>query len=163
MQMRGQVNLLVDEEVLADRIAATLLVPDSWIETLSNTCRPLSRLVHTARLADVSVMTLVTRMASSGINIALLHWRKGNDLWHVIDRPGAPPSLHGYIKPSAIGYSAIENLSREESDVVVDCSVNGRHAKISGRGYRHREHVFHFLEPSVDIWICTRADSNRAE
>jgi IrrE N-terminal-like domain len=154
MRMRGRTNLLVDEEALADRVAATLLIPDNCIEALRKTCRPLRQLLRAARVAEVSVMTLVARMASSDIDIALLHWRKANDTWHVVDRPGTPPSLHGYVKPSAIGYSAIEDLGREESDLVVDCRVNDRHAKISGRGYRHREHAFHFLEPSVDIWIA---------
>jgi hypothetical protein len=161
IQMLGRAELLVDEEEFADRIAATILLPDNWIEALRRTSRPLRRLGHTARLANVSVMTLVARMASSDIDISLLHWRKGNGAWHVIDRPGVPPSLHGYVKPSTVGHWAIENLRREESDVVVDCHVNGRHARIGGRGYRLGEHVFHFLEPSVEIWIAPRNESNR--
>jgi hypothetical protein len=155
IEMRGGANLLIDEETLADNIAATLLVPDGWIENLRRTLVPLKRLRYIAQQADVSVMTLVARMASADIDIALLHWRKGNDAWHVIDRPGTPPCLHGYIKPSAIGNSAIENLNRKESDIVIDSHINGRHAKIGGIGYRHGEHAFHFLEPSVDIWIAT--------
>lgn len=154
LQVRGRTDLLIDEEVFADSIAATILMPDSLIEKLRGTHRPLKRVQYTARLANVSVMMLVARMASSDIDIALLHWRKRNDAWHVIDRPGAPPCLHGYVKPSTTGHQAIENLHREESRVIVDCHINGRHAKIGGRGYRHEEHVFHFLEPSVDIWIA---------
>lgn len=156
---RGQQYLLADEEALADRIAATILVPDPWIETLRTRCS-VEQLKDVARLANVSVMVLVARMASSGINIALLHWRRGSDAWHVIDRPGVPPSLHGYVKPSSSGYWAIEKLHRKESDIVVPCLINGKHAKIGGKGYRHESHAFQLLEPSIDIWISS--DRNTA-
>lgn len=154
LQMRGQTNLLTDEETLADNIAATLLMPDNLIEELHGTRGPLKRLQYIARLANVSVMTLVARMASSDIDIALLHLRKKSDIWHVIDRPGTPASLHGHIKLTAAGHWAIENLHREESHIVIAFYINGRRAKVSGRGYRHQEHAFLFLEPSVDIWIA---------
>ena len=156
LQASGQADLLTDEETLADSIAATILMPDSLIENLRGPRRPLSQLQYAARLANVSVATLVARMAASNVDIALLHWRRSNGVWHVIDRPGTPPVLHGYVKPSNNGHRAIENLLHEESHLVIDCSINGRIAKIGGRGFRHDEHAFHFLEPSVDIWIAPK-------
>jgi IrrE N-terminal-like domain len=151
--MQGRGDLLTDEEALADRIAAAILVPDSWIETLREGPYSPKRLRDVAQAANISVMRLVTRMASSGIDVALLHWRRKNDAWRVIDRPGVPPRLHGYIKPSSIGHGILDDLHREESNIVVDCQINGRRAKIAGWAYRQREHVFQFLEPSVDVWI----------
>ena len=152
IQMRDRTSLLVDEEMFADNIAATILVPDSLIEEV-RACRPLERLRCIAQRADVSMATLVARMASSDIDIALLHWHRRNGVWHVIDRPGTPSGLHGYVKPSAAGHLALANLDCGESHVVVDCYINGRHAKISGRGYRSEEQAFVLLEPSIDIWI----------
>lgn len=155
IQKRGRADLLTDEEEFADRIAGAILVPESLIEALRRTCHPSKQLRNISRLANVSVMMLVARMASSGIDIAALHWRRGDNAWHVIDRPGTPASLHGYVKPSTAGHWAIENLYPEESSIVVDCYVNGRHAKIAGRGYRQDKHAFQVLEPSVDIWIAS--------
>jgi hypothetical protein len=156
---RGRADLLADEETLADRIAGTILLPDDLIEALRRTCYPLKRLKYIARLANVSVMVLVERMASSNIDIALLHWRRGNGAWHVIDRPGVPSTLHSYIEPSITGHRAIEDLHREESDIFVDCYVSGKYAKIAGKGYRHDEHAFQFLAPSVDVWIAPETGS----
>jgi Zn-dependent peptidase ImmA (M78 family) len=161
IQRRNRTSLLIDEEMLADSIAATILMPDSLIKDLRKTPMPLRRLQRAARYADVSVVTLVARMASFGIDIALVHWRKTNGTWHVIDRPGTPSQLHGYVKPSPVGHLAIENLHRDESIAVIDCRINGRHAKIRGRGYRHEEHAFLFIEPSVDIWIAKGKEPDR--
>jgi hypothetical protein len=158
IQEQGHADLLTDEEAFADRIAGTILVPDSLIETSRRTRLPPQRLKNIARLTNVSVMVLVARMASFEIDIALLHWRRGDSAWHVVDRPGTPPSLHGYVKPSAAGHWAIENLRREESNIVVDCHVNGRRAKIAGRAYRHEKHAFQFLEPSIDVWVAPELD-----
>jgi hypothetical protein len=163
IRQRGREDLLTDEEALADRIAGTILLPDILIEPLRRTYYPIEHLKDIARLANVSVMMLVARMVWSDIDIALLHWRRGDDAWHVIDRPGVPPSLYGYVKPSITGHRAIENLSDEESEIVVDCHVSGRHAKLAGRGYRHRRHAFQFLAPSVDIQFSpeiSRAEFN---
>jgi IrrE N-terminal-like domain len=158
---RGWANLLMQEEAFADSIAATLLMPDSLIEELSLSRRPLAQLQYSAQLADVSVMMLVGRMASSDIDIALLHWLVSSDGWQVIDRPGAPAVLHGDIRPTACGHQAIQRLTPRESQLVVDCRINGRRAKIGGRAYRHERHAFHFLKPSVDIWVAT--EENQAE
>jgi hypothetical protein len=153
IQMRGQASLLTDEEELADRIGATILIPDSWVEALSQTRRSLGQLRGIAQLADVSLATLVARMASSKIDVALLQWRRGNCTWHVIDRPGVPPSLQAYVKPSITGRRVLEDLGREESDVVVDCRVNGSHVRIGGKAYRRGRHVLQYIAPSRDIWI----------
>jgi hypothetical protein len=156
MRMRG--SAMIDEEELADRIAATILVPDGLVKALRESNKSLERLEHVAQLAGVSLAMLIARMASSEIDVALLHWRRANCAWHVIDRPGAPPGLHGYVKPSMTGHWAIENLRHKESDVAVDCRVSGRDVRIGGRAYRRGRHVLQLIEPSRDIWIAPPGD-----
>jgi hypothetical protein len=155
LKLRNRTQYFADEEAFVDRIAATILVPDSWIEALRKNRQPSTGLRDVARAANVSVMMLVARMASSGIDVALLHWRRGDDAWYVIDRPGVPPSLHGHVKPSSLGHAVLDGLCSENKGIVVDCHVNGRRAKIAGQGYRQGEHIFQFLEPSVDVWIAS--------
>jgi hypothetical protein len=157
---RGRADLFSDEEALADRIAGTILLPDVLIEPLRSGCYPLKHLKYIARLANISVMVLVARMVWSDIDIALLHWRRGDDAWHVIDRPCAPPSLHGYIKPSISGHRVIENLSNDESEILVDCHVSGRRVEIAGRGYRNKQHAFQFLAPSVGVRFTPEMNSS---
>jgi IrrE N-terminal-like domain len=153
IHMRGADRLLMDEETLADRLAATILMPDSWIENLRRTrCSP-GQLSDIAQIAEISIMRLVERMSASGMDISLLHWRKRNNEWRVIDRPGTPSRLHGYIKPSPTGHDALDALFKRVSSFVVDCEVNGRRARIAGQGYRNGSHAFQLLNPSIDIWV----------
>lgn len=147
-------GLLADEEKFADRIAGTLLVPDAWIDALRVNHSRLSCLEYVAQGADVPLQTLITRMASSGIDVGMLHWRKGDRTWHVIDRPGAPSSLHNSIEPFGRGIAALEGLTNKESDMVIDCHIKGRHVKISGTGRNHLGHVLQLIEPSRDIWLA---------
>lgn len=153
IQARGQVSSLTDEERLADRIAATLLVPDGWVEALRESHTRAKQLTDAAKLAGVSLATLVRRMATAGIDVAMLHWIKGKSNWHVIDRPGAPRSLHGSVKPSMIGHWTIENVGPEESDIVIDCQVNGKLMKISGNGLRDGSAVLQIIQPSCAVRV----------
>ena len=77
IKQRIQARLLGDEEELADRIAAALLVPDAWIASIGTAHPELSRLEEIARHAEVSLTTLVSRMSALGIDIGLLHWERG--------------------------------------------------------------------------------------
>ncbi len=159
IENRGQADLLDDEEEFANRIARTLLVPDTWVEEMKKTSLKLVRWEEAARLAGIPMSMLITRMATAGIDIALLHWRRGSRSWHVIDRPGTPLFLHGRIELSEIGRRTMDYLSRQESQVTVDCRINGSHVGISGRGYRLREsaeQVFQFLAPKHDVWLLLR-------
>lgn len=153
IQARGQVSLLTDEEQLADRIAATLLVPDSWVEALRESRTRAKQLTDTAKLAGVSLAMLIRRMASAGIDVAMLHWIKGKSNWHVIDRPGAPRSLQGSVKPSMIGHWTIENVGPEESDIVIDCQINGKLMKINGSGLRDGSAVLQIIQPSCAVRV----------
>jgi hypothetical protein len=154
LHKRHRDDFFVDEESSADSVAATILLPDNWIESLRTSYFSLRLLKQLARLADVSMGMLISRMATAEIDIGLLHWRRGRGgWWHVIDRPGVPSSLHGYIDLSSSSNNILEQLSGNESDMVVDCNINGRRAKLAGKGYRRGAHAFQFLVPSVDIWI----------
>lgn len=159
IENRGQADLLTDEEEFANRIARALLVPDEWIEEMKKTSLMLVRWEKVAFLAGIPMSMLITRMATAGIDIALLHWRRGSRSWHVIDRPGTPLFLHGYIELSEIGRRTMDYLSGQESRVTVDCRINGSHVGISGRGYKLRdcaEQAFQFLAPKHDVWLLMR-------
>jgi uncharacterized protein DUF955 len=151
---RNKMYFVNDEEVLADRLAATILMPDGWIHALRNNSRHPGWLKDAARSANVSVMMLTSRMASAGVDIALLHWHRSDHSWHVIDRPGAPASLHGNIRLSSSGCDVLDRLDAENRNIVIDCDVSGRQAKISGQAYRNGQHVFQSFEPSIDLWIA---------
>ncbi len=153
IQAHGQMRLLADEEQLADRIGATLLLPDSWITTPNASRVRAARLTEMAMVAEVSLAALIRRMSTAGIDVAMLHWVKGDSNWHVIDRPGAPVSLRGSVKPSMIGYWTIENVGPGETDIVIDCRINGWPAKISGSSFRDGSAVLQVIQPSCGVLV----------
>jgi IrrE N-terminal-like domain len=159
IEQHGKTKLLENEEDLANRIAGALLVPDNWVEGIRRTRLSPVRLWEVARRAGIPISTLVTRIESTGIDIALLHWRRGRRSWHVVDRPGTPPFMHGYVEISALGRRALDYLGREESEIITDCRINGIWARINGRGFSpgNRDgHVFQFLAPKSDIAFLKR-------
>jgi hypothetical protein len=149
-----------DEEDLADRIARTLLVPDSWVDALRER-RSLEWLEDIARQADVPLTELIRRMTHASIDVALLHWRRADYVWHVIDRPGAPPSLQGHVKPSPSGHQAIESLRHRESNIIVSCLVNNRQTIICGTAHRRGRHVLQLIEPARDVQVATPENQAR--
>lgn len=154
IEYRGQAEMLDNEEDLANRIAGALLVPDNWVEDIKRERLSVARLWEVANRAGIPLSMLIRRMESAGVDIALMHWRHGKRSWQVIDRPGMPFSLHGHVEISALGRRTLDYLGREESEVVIDCRINGRWARIKGRGLRfgsRGEHVFQFLAPQEDI------------
>ena len=156
IENRGQTQLLEDEEDLANRIAGTLLVPDDWVEDMKRSLPTPAMLAGVAHQAGIPISLLVTRMKNAGVDIALIHWRRGKRSWQVIDRPGTPLSLHGCIEISAFGRRALDYLGHEESEVVTDCRVNGSWTRIKGRGFRfgnRNEHAFQFFAPRNDMSI----------
>jgi hypothetical protein len=156
MMRHGQ-TCLSQEEKLANRIAASLLVPDWVVEDIARCSLALARLDITASQIEVSITMLVARLASAGLDIALLHWRKAKRSWYVVDRPGAPLSLHGRIQLSEAGVCAIGGLSRKESQVTVDGYVNGKYMKLSATGFRDSRNAFLLIRPSRDIWLRNTA------
>ena len=152
MERRGLISLLKDEERLANSVASSLLIPDSWVEEIRTMNLAAIALEKIAAWARVSVMVLITRLAAAGLDIAMLHWQRGLYSWHVVDRPGVPLGLHGEIQPSGDGIRAIENLGQSESKLIIEGHVSGRHVKIAGRGRRNGGHALQYIEPSRDIW-----------
>jgi Zn-dependent peptidase ImmA (M78 family) len=151
---QGQLELLDNEEKLANRIAAVLLIPDSWIEAMKDADLGLADLESLARQAGIPVKKLITRLATADIDMALLHWQRGKSAWHLIDRPGAPEFLHGYVELSEHGRLAIERLGRRESQVMVECAAAGWRLRISGRGCRcgrHGQDALQLIRPARDI------------
>lgn len=151
IQGHGQADLLDNEEDLANRIAGALLVPDTWVEKMKEVELTPIGLLAMARRAGIPIPMLITRVGHAGIDIALLHWRRGKDSWHVVDRPGTPAFLHGAIAISGPGNIALDCLGRGEAEIAVDCQVSGTWTRLEGRGFRwgdHGEDVFQFLMPT---------------
>jgi len=140
-----------NEEELADRIGATILMPDSLVRALRKVRYTLAGLDYVARLADVSLAMLVHRMSSAQIEIGLLHWWRGEHAWHVIDRPGAPSSLHGCFELSESGNDRLENLRNREWTVTIDGHVDGRHIEITGPAYRLGREAYQLIHK---IWLA---------
>jgi IrrE N-terminal-like domain len=154
IRQRGQLELLDHEEKLANRIAAALLVPDSWIEAMKDADLGLADLESLARQAGIPVKRLITRLATAGLDVALLHWQRGNGAWHLVDRPGVPEFLHGQVELSERGRMAIERLGGRESQIVVDCHTAGQALRIRGSGCRRGRNghdALQLIRPTRDI------------
>ena len=164
IRQRGQLELLDHEEKLANRIAAALLVPDSWIEAMKDADLGLADLESLARQAGIPVKRLITRLATAGIDMALLHWQRGNGAWHLIDRPGVPQFLHGRVELSERGRMAIEHLGGRESRIVLDCHAAGRELRITGSGCRrgrNGQDALQLIRPTRDIESPSEAAVSR--
>jgi hypothetical protein len=152
---RGQHELLDNEEEFANLVAGALLVPDHWLEQVKSVRLTPAVLTNMAQRADLPISMLVRRMVRFGIDVALLHWRRGRrSSWHVIDRPGIPSHLRGNVEVSALGRRVLDHLGYSESDIVIDCRVNGNWTRIKGNGRRfgdHGECVLQILAPRNDI------------
>lgn len=156
IERRGRSCLLPGEENIADAIASTLLMPDDLVEMARRVNLTLEKLEQIADCAEVTPVMLITRLATAGIDVGLLHWRRGSRSWHVVDRPGVPGSLHGYIAMSKIGSIVFESLGQHESAIVADCRVGGRNVKIHGTAWRKGWHVVQLIAPSRDIVFPSR-------
>lgn len=147
----GRSCLLPGEENLADEIAGTLLMPDSLIDPFRHVYATLEELEQIADRAAVTPVMVVTRLADAGIDVGLLHWRRGNSSWHVVDRPGAPAVLHGHISISKASSSLLDSLGRHESPIIVGCQIGRRSVEIRGSGWRKRDDVIQLIAPSRDL------------
>jgi Zn-dependent peptidase ImmA (M78 family) len=163
IEARGQVKLLGDEEQLADRIALTLLLPDGWIRTLDRSRNRATRLAEMAAFAEVPLTALIRRMSAAGIDVAMLLWVRGSSNWRVTDRPGVPLGLQGTVKPSLMGHWAIENVGPEETDIIVDCRLNGRPGRIAGSGFRRGAHMVQVIQPSSGLMISRFSQSTSSD
>jgi IrrE N-terminal-like domain len=161
VQDRGYVALLLDEEQLADRIAATLLIPDRWVETMRKSRMTLADILHLTRQADVAPEMLVRRMATSQIDIGMLRWRQARRRWAVVDRPGVPPDLHGCVRPTFAGHWSLENMEGEESDLAIDCYVNDGLVTIVGTGARSGRDVLQLIQPSRSVLAASNTATQR--
>ena len=161
LEMSEQNRLPKNEEELADRIGAAILIPDSWLHTLRNVRCTLTGLERVARLAGVPLMTLIGRMSSAHINVALLQWRKGDSSWYIVDRPGVPSCLQGHFELSEVSNRRLGNLSSKEWGITIDGHVDGRHVIVSGPAYRRGDEASLLIEPGCGIWRSL--DEYRAE
>jgi IrrE N-terminal-like domain len=164
LSRRGRMDLLDDEEQLANRIAEAILIPDPYVKQMSWSQLTPAIVSRAARHAEVSTMVMVTRLASAGLDIAILHWQRSASSWQVVDRPGTPSYLHSHIELSAESMGAIESVGEAESDVLLHGVVNDRHVTLAGKGYRRGGNFWHYIRPTCDIWFggCAGESSGRA-
>jgi hypothetical protein len=156
LERTRRLTLLRNEERLADQIAATLLIPDSWVEAMRRSFGGLAEVILISKQAAVSPELLIRRMAASQFDVAMLRWGREKFRWAVLDRPGAPSALYGCLRPSFSGQWALENVEDEESDLVVDCYLDDRRIGIAGIGVRTEGAVLQLLRPSQSILLAER-------
>jgi IrrE N-terminal-like domain len=126
-----------NEERLADYIAGTILVPDTWIDALRDARFTLEGLKRVAQAADVSLATLVRRMRAGRIEVSLLHWLRGDDTWHIIDRPGAPSWLSYNIELSESSIGTFDQITDKESTITIN--GYGTHGRVTVVGIAFRD------------------------
>jgi hypothetical protein len=148
----GQTALLEEEEELADRIAATILLPDSWLSALRRARYSLTGLENIAHTAEIPLTVLITRMSLMHIKVGLLHWLRGDSAWHLIDRPGVPFCLRGPFELSENGKRKLEGLKKIESIVTVDGHVDGWYVEITSPAWRRGSEVLQLIRPSCTTW-----------
>jgi Zn-dependent peptidase ImmA (M78 family) len=144
------------EERLADRIAALILLPDRWIDGLRRARQSLEGLQSVARMADVTLATLIRRMSSRSIKVGLLHWHRISASWEVTDRPGIPPSLQGHISLPEPWRRPFDSLIEKERVVRVIYTVDGNPVPVMGLALRKDDEVFHLIDPDSDLWLHDR-------
>jgi hypothetical protein len=150
-QGRQALTATPNEERLADRLADTLLVPDSLIRDVLDAGVTLMNLIHAARAADVAPELVVRRLTTLHVDVGMLRWRREGQRWAVVGRPGVSSGLYGCLRPSFAGQWELENAGEEEAELVVDCYVNDVHAKVVGSGARMNEDVLQLLRPSQKL------------
>ncbi len=149
IQELGQTQLLENEEHFADRIARTILVPDTWVNALHAATYSLDGLQRVAAAADVSLGTLVHRMTGAGINVGLLQWFRGDRDWYVVDRPGTPSCLHGDLRLADKSHLTFERLGSKEATTQFRAYNEGRRVESSGTASRTGREVLYLVE---SIW-----------
>jgi hypothetical protein len=151
LEVSRQVRLLDDEEELADRVAAAMLIPDIWVAALSDVRIALAGLYDFARLAGVPLTVLIARMSSVGIRIGLLHWWRGDHSWHVVGRPGVPACLHGRFELSESSRLKFEELGSREKVITVEGSVDHCDVQIRAPALKRGSEVFQLISPLYKI------------
>lgn len=151
LERTGRLILLRNEERLADQIAATLLIPDSWVEVMRRSFVGLTQIIQIAQQAEVSPELLIRRLAASRFDVAMLRWGREKFRWAILDRPGVPSVMHRCLTPSFSGQWALENVGDEESNLVIDCYLDSRRVGIAGTGIRCKDDVLQLLQPSRSL------------
>lgn len=158
---RGAMRLALDEERLANRVAATLLFPDRWVRALQSSDMTLSNLRDAAHKARVSLGMLIIRLAAAGADVAMLRWQRGERSWYVVDRPGTPRSLHRSIDLSEASAELLDTLGHAAMRIVLEGSIDGKPFRMRGEVRRRDRYAAQLIHPSTDIWIGCRQSSTR--
>lgn len=84
------------EEYFCDRVAAALLMPNTWIENYSGTPANLATLYAIARSAHVSLSAALVRLRDlTGWRQSLLQYRRRNGRWELVGEAGLFPAQLG--------------------------------------------------------------------
>lgn len=157
LRARGAASRMQYEERLANSIAGTLLIPDSWVRAIRNSDITFSRIRDAASIAEVSLAMIVTRLAAADVNVALLRWQRGKSSWHVVDRPGTPLSLHSTIELTESSVKILDGLVGDELRIVLEGFIEGVRLRIRGIAHRSGKCASQLIRPSFDLWFEPQA------
>jgi Zn-dependent peptidase ImmA (M78 family) len=156
---RGAGHQIRNEERLANNIAATLLIPDSWVHAFRDSDITFTRLKDAASIAEVSLAMIVTRLAAAKFNIALLRWQRAKSSWHLVDRPGSPQSLHYTIRLTESSVRRLDELVADDLPVVLEGFIDSVRLRIRGMVRRNGKHADQLIRPTSDLWFEPQAPS----
>jgi Zn-dependent peptidase ImmA (M78 family) len=160
MCARGKGFQMQNEERLANSIAATLLIPDSWVDAFRNSDVTFARIVDASAIAEVSLAMIVTRLAAANINIALLRWQRGESSWHLVDRPGTPHSMHNTIELTESSVKKLDESVADDLTIVLEGLIDNVRLRIRGTVRRNGKYAAQLVRPSFDLWFESPARSN---
>ena len=163
MFTRGAGLLMRNEERLANNIAGTLLIPDNWVQAFRKSDIEFSRIRDAASIAEVSLAMMVTRLAAAHVNVSLLRWQRGKSSWHLVDRPGAPSSLHNTINLTESSVKILDELAADELRVVLEGSLEGLRLRIRGNVRRNGKCAVQLIRPSSDLWFGPQIPDAQAQ
>jgi Zn-dependent peptidase ImmA (M78 family) len=150
---RGKELQMRDEERLANKIAATLLIPDNWVSAFRDSDITFPRVIDAAAIAEVSLAMIVTRLAAAKINIALLRWQRDKSSWHVVDRPGTPQSLHNTIELTESSVRRLDESVADDLNIVLEGFIDTVRLRIRGTVRRTGKYAVQLIRPSHDLWF----------
>src|SRR5262249_41352444 len=108
------------EELLCDRIAARLLLPDHWIARMKGHPFRLRTLVALAHSAQVSNAMLTTRLATEGVPVAFIRWKRApTGQWLAHGRAGTVGWIRGALTPSSATMLAFASADNNPSPATI--------------------------------------------
>jgi hypothetical protein len=128
-----------DVEALCDWIAASILMPRSWISPYAKREQfNLSLLRLIANRADVSLAAAAVRLAEvSGRTCMLLRWQRGSTRWLVVGQAAVPRDYAGGLQTTSETSGVLDALPRGR-DVWQELTLDADGRRLVGRAHVDR-------------------------